>query len=141
MSELANMGVAVSRKFLTSSSSVNGIEISNNETTQLTLTLPRETPIKATFSKEGLGRKLLKLFQKELQTGDTRFDAAIFISTDTPDATKAFLDAPDVREAIGSSVCNTGPVEIDGASLTLEVPGHEAGEPFAAVVLARSLLR
>jgi hypothetical protein len=141
MSELEMMGVAITRKFLSSSTSVNGIEMSSSETTKLTLTLPRATPIQATFSKEGLGRKLLKIFKKELQTGDATFDAAIFISTDTPDATKAFLEAEDVRGAIATCVCAAGPVEIESTSLTLEVPGREEGEPAEAIVLARGLLR
>jgi hypothetical protein len=141
MSELKSLGVNVERSFQTSSTSINGIQVGGNETTKLTLTLPRAVEIKATFSKEGLGRKLVKLFKKELQTGDKAFDDAIYISTDTPEATKALLESADVRGAIMTCVTTGGPLEIEGAMVTTELPGrHEDGDDTDTLVLIRALL-
>jgi hypothetical protein len=69
------------------------MQLSEKETTEVTLTLPRATAVAATFSKEGIGKKLVKIFKKELQTGDQAFDDAIYISTDTPELTKALLSS------------------------------------------------
>lgn len=141
MSELETMGVAVTRRYLSSSTNVNGVALSTNETTELTLALPRETPLQATFSKEGLGRKLLKIFKKELQTGDAEFDSAIYISTDTMDETKKLLESPEVRRAIAALVSTGGPIEIDGMVMTTEIGGRdETGEPAEALVIVRALL-
>lgn len=140
MSELERMGVAVQRQLLSSSTSLNGMELSSGETTRLTLTLPRDTAIRAKFTREGFGAKVTKIFKKEIQTGDATFDDAIYIATDTPDATKAFLDNEAVRGAIATCVIGSGSVEIAGASVTLEVPGHDAGDPAEALVVVRRLL-
>jgi len=141
MSELKSLGVIVERSFETSSTSLNDIEMSSKETTKLTLTLPRTVEIKATFSKEGLGRKLVKLFKKELQTGDKEFDDAVYISTDTPEATKALLESADVRRAIAACVTSGGPVEIEGKVVTAELPGHhEETEDADTLVLIRALI-
>jgi hypothetical protein len=141
MSELKSLGVIVERSFQTSSTSINGIEVSGKESTKLTLTLPRAVEIKATFSKEGLGRKLVKLFKKELQTGDKEFDDAIYISTDTPEATKALLASADVRRAIAACVTSGGPVEIEAEMVTAELPGrHEEGDDADTLVLIRALI-
>lgn len=141
MSELKSLGVIVERSFQTNSTSINGIEVGSKESTKLTLTLPRAVEIKATFSKEGFGRKLIKLFKKELQTGDKEFDDAVYISTDTIEATKALLASADVRRAIAACVTSGGPVEIEGAVVTAELPGrHEEGDTTDTLVLIRALI-
>ena len=141
MSELKSLGVIVERTFQTSSTSLNELELSSNESTKLTLTLPREVEIKATFSKEGLGRKLVKLFKKELQTGDQQFDDAIYISTDTPEATKELLASAEVRRAIALCVTTGGPLEIEGKIVTAELPGrHEDGDDVNTLVVIRALI-
>ena len=67
MSELESLGVQVAkREKITSSTSIQGMELSSNATTKLTLALPNATPLKLSLSKEGFGRKLTKLFKKEL---------------------------------------------------------------------------
>lgn len=140
MASLESLGVSVKRRFVTSSSSLNGIQLGGKETTELTLTLPRATAVKATFAKEGLGRKLVKLFKKELQTGDKAFDDAIYISTDTADATKAFLANDAVRAAIAATVTTGGPIEIGDTTVTAEVAGREEGDDANVALVAEALL-
>ncbi len=141
MSELGKLGIKVGRTFQTNSTSVQGLELSHKESTLLTLTLPRPAKITATFSPEGMGKKLLKIFKKELQTGDPHFDDEIFITTDTPDETKAFLD-DDVRTAIGVCVTTAGPIHIEGSTATVPYLGRieDGEEPNEILVIARALL-
>lgn len=140
MGQLEDLGIAVTRRYKTSSTSINGMELSSNETTELSLVLPRGTGIKASFAKEGLGKKLAKLFKKELQTGDASFDAAIYISTDTSEATAALLASPDVRAAIQLAVETGGPLSIDDTTVTIEVAGRQDGDDAQATAIARALL-
>lgn len=140
MSELAKMGVTMELAFQTSSTSINGMQLSENETTEVTLTLPRVTQVAATFSKEGIGKKLVKLFKKELQTGDQAFDDAIYISTDSPELTKALLSSETIRALIALHVGTGGPIEIHGATVKVVLAGRQDIEDPAVVDLARALL-
>ncbi len=127
MTSLENLGVSTKHRHVTSSTSINGIEVSAKETTELTLTLPRPTAVKATFAREGLGRKVLKLFKKELQTGDPAFDDAIYIATETAEATRALLADERVRAAIAATVIAGGRIDIADATVTAEVAGRVDG--------------
>lgn len=140
MSELVSMGVEMKLAFVTSSTEVSGMQLSEKETTEVTLTLPRATAVAATFSKEGIGKKLVKIFKKEMQTGDKAFDDAIYISTDTPEPTKALLSSETVREAIALHVGTAGPIEIQGTTIKLVLAGRQDQEDPAAVTLARAAL-
>jgi hypothetical protein len=139
MSELDKLGIKVERVHQTSSTSVQGVELGSNETTKLTLTLPTPVKIKATFTPESVGKKVIKLFKKEVQTGDAHFDSEIYISTDTPEETMAFLDE-DVRNAIGFIVTNGGPLEIHDTTLSIIVAGNEQGETNEILTIARALV-
>ena len=141
MGQLEDQGIMVKRSFKSSSTSVHGMELSAQETTELSILLPRPSALKAKFGKEGFMNKLGKLFKKELQTGDAAFDSAIFISTDTPDETKAFLANDQVRGAIQLSVETGGPITIDGEAVTIELLGHhEDGDDPQVVTIVRALL-
>jgi len=141
MSELESLNVQIAkREKITSSTSINGMELSGSSTTKLTLVLPNATPLKLSLSKEGFGRKLTKLFKKELQTGDKPFDDAIYIATDTPDQAKQFLSSELVRQAIQFCVQAAGPVEIDTNTVIVEVPGSDDGVPPEVVTIVRALL-
>ncbi|MFT3693858.1 MAG: hypothetical protein QM831_12005 [Kofleriaceae bacterium] len=141
MSELGTLGIQVKRSHQTNSTNINGMELSSKESTQLTLTLPKPAKVKATFSTESVGKKLVKIFKKELQTGDPHFDDEIYISTDTPDETKAFLD-DDVRSAVGVLVTTGGPIHIEGTQVTITLAGKiEDGEdPHEVLVIAKAVL-
>lgn len=140
MSELTTMGVEMKLSFVTSSTEINGMQLSEKETTEVTLTLPRATAVAATFSKEGIGKKLVKLFKKELQTGDKAFDDAIYISTDTPDPTKALLASDGVRELIALHVGTAGPIEIQGSTVKVALAGRQDLEDPGVVTLVRAVL-
>src|SRR5438552_18265507 len=112
MSELEKMGVTVQRRFLSHA----GEEAREDkaELTELAFTLPKSTEVHATFARESLGTKVLKVFKKELQTGDALFDEAVNIKTDTTDATAALLESTVVRAAIESLVVSGGALELSG---------------------------
>ncbi len=140
MSELGKLGIKVAREHQTSSTSVSGLELSATEVTKLTLTLPRASKLKAGFVPESTGKKLIKIFKRELQTGDEHFDSEIYITTDTPDETKAFLDDEDVRNAIGFCVTTGGQLQIEGTTLSVHVTGNEEGEPTEVLTIARAVI-
>lgn len=60
----------------------------------------RDVPIRASFRPEGITQKAIKLFKREIQVGDRKFDDAIYISTDTPQLTAALLENEGVKGAI-----------------------------------------
>lgn len=140
MSELGTLGITVAREHQTSSTSVQGLELRTTETTKLTLTLPRATKLKAGFVPETTGKKLIKLFKRELQTGDEHFDSEIYITTDTLEETRAFLGDEDVRNAIGFCVTTGGALQIEGRTVTVHLDGNEAGEPNEVLTIARAII-
>ena len=83
-------------------------------------TLPAEAPIQARFAAEELRHKLVKLFKREVQTGDSTFDALVYVETSTPERTRAFLDQPTVREHIGYIVSRGGSITVEGAVVEVE---------------------
>lgn len=140
MSELEKLGIKIERTHQTNNTSVQGVELgSTSETTTLILTLPRPVKIVATFTPESVGKMVIKLFKKEVQTGDAHFDSEIYISTDTPEETKAFLDE-DVRNAIGFIVTSGGPLEIHDSTLSMIVGGNVEGETDEMLTIVRALL-
>lgn len=141
MADLESLGVTVAkREKITSSTSINGMELSGSMTTKLTLALPRDTPLKLTLSNESFARKLTKLFKKELQTGDKQFDDAIYIATETPDEAKSFLSHDDVRLAVFTVIAFGGPIEIDTNTVTVEIPSHDDTVPPEVVTIVKSIL-
>ena len=144
MATLEQLGVTTERQFQTDNSSLNlgGLELSNasKKTTKLTLTLPTATPIKAEFCSEGLAKKLIKIFKKELQTGDQSFDDAVYITTETPEATTRFLESPEVRALVAALVA-TGPLEINSNTVTAVTPNHVHDEDEDVNRLVAALLR
>src|SRR5687768_9034557 len=63
----------------------------------LHLRLPLVPRVQATFSGEDLGDRLMKIFTRELQTGNKGFDDAVYVSTTTPDEVAALLQSEDIR--------------------------------------------
>ncbi len=82
MRTLLDLGVTVQRSLITNESSVTigGTAVSQTHD------------------------KLTKLFKKELQTGDAEFDKLVYITTDTPNETAAFLQSPEIRAAIALAI-------------------------------------
>lgn len=129
MADLAALGVRVER----GNADADGV-------TELRYTLPKSTGVEATFSFEGLTERLVKIFKKEIQTGDALFDEHVHIKTDTEDATEKLLQSSELRTIIEGIVSEGGAVEIDGASVKIELKGADdldterATHFFAALV-------
>lgn len=128
MTTFSELGVQVKRSFHSSTMTVGAVDISNKETTRLQLTLPRPSKLRASFRKESWGDAIVKVFKKEIQTGDKEFDDLVYITTDTPEETKAFLTKDDVRNAIALNIDTAGSIEIDGARVVAHVAGRDSGD-------------
>ncbi|MCX5742859.1 MAG: hypothetical protein NT062_10225 [Proteobacteria bacterium] len=140
MSELETMGIMVQRSYLATSTDVGGVQVAGDETTELAFTLPKQTAVQATFTREGLTKKLVKIFKKEIQTGDAPFDAAVYVSTDTPEETAHLLTSNVVRAIVGRIVAAGGSVELDGAFVKLLVPGHLETDDDDTITLVKALI-
>jgi len=110
------------------------------ETTKLGVRTEVSYQSSTSFSREGLGKKLAKLFKKELQTGDRAFDDAIYISTDTPETTAKLLADEQVRGTISLYVTTGGPIEIHGNKMCVTLLGRQNNEDPVVVALLRSVL-
>lgn len=144
MATLKQLGVTTQRQFNTETAALNigGTDIvgSSKKTTTLTLTLPVTTPIKAHFCPEGVTKKIAKMFKRELHTGDSGFDDAVYITTDTPEETASYLISPDVRALIAALVA-IGPLEISGNTVTAVVLYHTHDDDENVTQLVTTLLR
>jgi hypothetical protein len=90
-----------------------------------TLALPVKPQVQATFSKEGVAQKVVKIFKKEIQVGDKAFDDMVYVSTDTPDATLAFLKDQDTQSSIFAWVATGGDLIIRDNVVISRVPGAD----------------
>lgn len=90
---------------------INGIPInsSTKDGVKYEWVLPRDTGIQASFAQESVGKKFMKIFTSELQTGDPLFDDTVYISTRDKDATAEFL-SNEARRTIISDVVSRGGV-------------------------------
>jgi hypothetical protein len=131
MADLAALGVSVQRQLVT---------VDDAEVTEIVVTLPKTTGVEATFTREGLADKLLKIFKKEIQAGDPLFDEHVHIKTDTTEATEALLQSSDMRAIIERVITNGGSIEIDGTSVKLEVPGRHDSDDEVLVLFVKTLL-
>jgi len=130
---LETMGIAVQRGFVKNEDESEG--------TQLAFTLPKGIELQATFSKEGLGDKLVKIFKKEIQAGDPAFDQSVYVKTDTEELTAALLQGADVRRAIANIVNAGGFIQVDGPFVQLELAGRHETDDADTVTLVRALIR
>jgi hypothetical protein len=124
---LEELGVKTRRSFITESTSseLEDFEISatTKKTTQLTMTLPSPAPIAASFSTESLAHKIVKIWKSEVQTGDAEFDEAVYISTETPEATAHMLQSEELRTLL-RGLLRHGPITVSGTTVTLTIEGH-----------------
>ena len=103
-------------------------------TTSFSLVTPPR--IKASFTHEGLTSRVVKLFKKEIQVGDATFDDVVYITTDTPAETAAFLKADDVRATIFQAVNEGGSVVIDERDIVTKIADAGNDKPLADLVRA-----
>jgi len=140
MSELARMGIVVTRGFVHSATQVAGVTVASRESTELALTLAAPLALHASFSREGLRTRLVKLFRQELQTGDPVFDSLVYVSTETPEITGALLDDGALRRQIGRLIADGGSLEVNGATMKVVVAGHHDDDPPEVVTLVQALV-
>jgi hypothetical protein len=131
MADLAALGVTVKRQFVT---------VDDAEVTELVVTLPKSIGVEATFTREGLADKLLKIFKKEIQIGDPLFDEHVHIKTDTTDETEALLQSSDLRAIIERVITNGGAIEIDGNTVKMEIPGRHDKDDEVFILFVQTLL-
>ena len=137
---LAAMGVQARKIAQTGAAMAAGSLVANTEVTRYEMRLPVSTRIRAAFRKESWGDAVVKVFKKELQTGDAAFDKLVYISTDTPERTLAFL-TPAIREAITFTLETGGCLEIDDETVVavsggLDSPGAEDDRTVVKIVRA-----
>src|SRR5689334_10804045 len=131
MSDLEALGVTVKRRLV----NADGVEL-----TELVVTLPKSTGVAATFTSEGFGDKLLKIFKKEIQVGDPLFDEQVHIKTDTVEQTEALLQSSDLRAIIERVIVNGGAIEIDGNRVRMDVAGRQATDDEVLELFVKTLL-
>src|ERR1700712_357739 len=144
MATLKQLGVTTQRQFLTDTAGLQlgALEVggTTRKTTKLTLTLPTASAVKAEFSAEGVAKKITKFFRHELQTGDAIFDGAVYITTDTQEATACFLMSPDVRVLVAALVA-IGPVQINANTVTAVTLYHSYDDDENVTNLVGAVLR
>lgn len=141
MTSLASLGVQIkNRTFHTRTIKVGQLDVSKEETTRFELGLPKKTALRVSMRKESWGDAIVKVFKKELQTGDAEFDRLVYISTDTPEATAAFLKSDDIRAAVGLMIETGGLLEIQGDQVIAHSVGREHGEDMTLVKIVQALL-
>lgn len=129
MANLADLGVKVER-----GKAKDGV-------TEVRYILPKSTKVEATFAYEGLTERMVKIFKKEVQTGDALFDEHVHIKTETPDETSALLDSIELRAIIEGIVSEGGAVEVDGATVKVELKDAASLDPERESHFIEALLR
>lgn len=140
MKTFAALGVRVKHTLQSSSVSAGGVDISSSEKTKIDMLLPKPSPVRASFRKESWGDAVVKVFKKELQTGDKSFDDLVYISTDTPEETRRFLAVDDIRQKLALCIETGGSLEVDGTSVTAYATGHDKSDDPALVDIVQALM-
>lgn len=137
---LASMGV-VAQKIVQEGGAIAAGAMSGQDVTRYNMRLPVSPRLQASFRKESWGDSLVKVFKKELQTGDAEFDKLVYISTDTPTRTQAFLTT-EVRNAIAYMLDTGGSLEINNEEVSAVSGGIDAPNQDDQTVLkiVRALL-
>lgn len=117
-----------------SSLSVNGEDVVNKVTgygVSLTWTLPDKAPLQAVFGKEKTHHKVIKVFKREMQTGDKAFDDIVYVETSTKPQTAKFLENPASRASILATVQAGGSISIKENEVIYDTTGEtpEQAEP------------
>src|SRR5262249_43917688 len=137
--ELGALGAQVHRERLAKRVQI-GPKSASAEGYREVWTLPAAPAVQARFTHEGLDSKVIKVFRKEIQTGDKQFDDAVYIRTSTPEATTAFLARSEIRGVLGPLVARGGHLEVQGNVVTGEAlwaddePGPRHNDLIARIV-------
>jgi hypothetical protein len=102
------------------------IDTGGSASERFEMVLPRPTALHAVFSRESFGKKLVKLFKRELQAGDPAFDDVVYVAANDSDATSRFLADPSARALVTALVREGATIEAEGTRLVVTVvqPGQ-----------------
>jgi hypothetical protein len=139
MGDLKAMGITVQKKFFNAAG--EEVDAATAELTELAFTLPKSTNVQASFEAEGLGKRLIKIFKRELQTGDPLFDEHVHIHTETEEATAKLLESEELRAIIEGIVSDGGAVEVDGAFVKVELAGQTEMDAHRTEHFVQALIR
>jgi hypothetical protein len=105
--------------------------------------IPHPSDIHTKLQYEGFSAKLHKIFEHEIQIGDKAFDDLVWIRTNTPESTRAFLSLSGVQNAISELIEMKAVIDIDEARVyvTAESSGKMIPKEFVlfTTVLAHHL--
>jgi len=85
---------------------------------------PYDSNIDAVLVHEGFKAKVTKIFIKEIQVGNDKFDPKVYIKTDTPDETGAFLRLSRVQEVVMKLIDMQSEINIHGAKVYVMTHGN-----------------
>lgn len=127
LAELEALGFSYKKIDTTSSSGfeINGIPISQSSSfgVRYEWTLPGPATFQAAFGPENFGKKLVKIFKKEIQMDDASFDDAVYVSTSDEENTRAFLSDSTTRENIAALITEGGNIVVESGRVIYSI--HE----------------
>jgi len=135
----ADIGVRVQASKVVHTREIGGVT-TETEFALFTCMLPSAPKVQASFSREGLGNKIVKLFKKELQVGDKTFDDAVYVSTDTPKETAALLESEKIQNTILMCVTSGGYIEIEGPQVKAQIPATNTNEDPSLFAFVQALM-
>ena len=97
------------------------IDLGNKSTVRYIWSIPGGTKVQGSFSHENLDTKVVKIFKKELQTGDKMFDDLVYIKTSDKDSMAQFLQSQQMRTIISDIIEDGGKIVIDRNQVVYEV--------------------
>ena len=125
LAELESLGFTYKKVDTTSSSGfeINGIPVSQSTSfgVRYEWTLPQQATFQAAFGPESFGKKLVKIFKKEIQMDDALFDDAVYVSTSDEENTRAFLSDQTTRENIAALVGDGGNIVVESGRVLYSI--------------------
>lgn len=138
---LERAGVAIDRDGGTfrPSFELNGVNVPLGSTAgeRFTFGLPEAAQINVAFGKEGVLKKISKIFKTEPQVGDPAFDDEVYITANSERCTRRLLDNDDLKALILGIVTEGGLVAIGGAKIEVHAVGRQASEAATEKEVAR----
>jgi hypothetical protein len=138
-SNFADIGVRVQASKVVHIHEVGGVK-TETEFALFMCMLPSAPKVQASFSREGVAKKIVKLFKKELQVGDKTFDDAVYVSTDTPKETAALLASEKTQNTILMCVVTGGYIEIEGPQVKALIPATNLNEDPSLYAFVQALM-
>ena len=138
---LQRAGVAIERDGGTFRPSIelNGVNVPLGSTAgeRFTFALPDAAPIDVAFGKEGVLKKISKVYKAEPQIGDAAFDDAVYITAKSEEHTRRLLENDELKALILGIVTEGGLVAIGGAKIEVHAVGRQASEAATEEEVAR----